>query len=817
MKRTSSHRGFLLTVALLLIVSSLGAVAAPGDPEPRTPSTPPRPPESAVAPRASTTPLVSRDYSQLKAVLIVGPIDGDYGDWTETEKDNMDLAAAVLQDHGVQVHKFYAPNTDWSTIKQAANGAHFLLYRGHGVYHPYISDFPHPHVGGFYLSNDQFVSSDQIRDLNLAQNAIVMLYGCFTAGHSSHEEDRYDIGVTEAKRRVAQYSDPFFDAGAGGYFANWFGNAFEQYLLSLFAGKTLGETYGVYQSHWVHRTTHPNHSEMAMRIGSSDWGGYVHYDNAFAGLINETISTLFPYPTLGELPDSVSFVYSIPDGEWVADEKQVGTENVGTQDSLSWALNKDGNCFDVTPQDGSTPASFTVAPSSGVNTSSPNTCSGTITVTVVDPTGVEGSPQEIDVTVRVVNNPIQRVYLPLTLRGYSGSSTHTERPLYPNDPEYDDQWGMEAVRAPDAWGVSCGCPDVSVAIIDSGADLNHPDLSAKLNTSDDYDFVNDDTSADDDQGHGTHVAGIAAAATDNAHGIAGLGWDVSILPLKILDENGYGDTYGLSQAIRYAADHGADVINMSLGAVASCPSTVQEAVNYAYDKGALLVAAAGNHGDPDSNGEMFPANCEHVLGVAATERDNGIADYSNSGTHVNVAAPGSDIYSTMRDGGYGSKWGTSMATPHVSGLAALVLTKYGQYDAEQVASAILDNATDLGADGWDSTFGCGLIDAYAAIKNGAQADSPLCLPTLESWEVKSLEAPVGVEAPFVEGELLVTPAFGARSLNLLEQYGDVVEYLSGVGAWRLQVPAGEELSVLMELAADPMVSGAELNYVLSSQ
>ena len=232
------------------------------------------------------------DLPPLKAVLIVGPIDGDYGTWTQEEKANMELAANELTANGVEVHKFYTPNNDWDEIKAAADGAEFLLYRGHGVAWGSGST---PPVGGFYLNGNNFVSSDDIRqDLDLATNALAMIYGCYAAGHSGDED--YDIGLTEACRRVAQYSDPFFDIGAAGYYSDWFGDAFQMYTRYLFQGQTLGEAYESFYDfnpNTVYRTTHPDHPGLDMWLDKDNWYGYWSYNNAFAGLSDQTLADLF--------------------------------------------------------------------------------------------------------------------------------------------------------------------------------------------------------------------------------------------------------------------------------------------------------------------------------------------------------------------------------------------------------------------------------------------------------------------------------------------------------------------------------------------
>lgn len=345
----------------------------------------------------------------LKAVLIVGPIDGDNGSWTNQEKNNMELAAAELEANGVTVHRFYAPNNDWEQIKLAADGAHFLFYRGHGVY---WSPMPHPTVGGFALAN-RFVSSDDIRqDLHLATNSIVMLYGCFTAGGSSL--DKTDIGIEEAKRRVAQYADPFFDVGAAGYYADWFGSAFQMFVRYLFQGQTLGQAYESYfdfNPNTVYRTTHPDHPQMSAWLDKDYWSGYWQYNDAFVGLPNETLLSLFAASTLGNLPDTRTFVYSIPDQRLLSSAYEMTPLNTGNDDPLTWSLAQAGEWFTATPMDGVTPSSsFWITPTAF---STDTVASYTGAVTVTAPPGTDGSPHRIDLTLRVVNTHFSYIYFPL--------------------------------------------------------------------------------------------------------------------------------------------------------------------------------------------------------------------------------------------------------------------------------------------------------------------------------------------------------------------------------------------------------------------
>jgi subtilisin family serine protease len=303
----------------------------------------------------------------------------------------------------------------------------------------------------------------------------------------------------------------------------------------------------------------------------------------------------------------------------------------------------------------------------------------------------------------------------------------------PNDPGWSAQYGPARIQAPQAWDVITGTSAVTIAVIDTGVDLAHPDLASKIWTNpgetgggketngvdddgdgyvDDWrgwDFVNADNLPQDDNSHGSHVAGIAAAATNNSAGIAGMAWGARVMALKVLDAAGNGTTASVGAAITWAANHGAKVINLSLGT--SAPALVMEdAVNYAYASGVVVAAAAGNNGPT----VFFPGAYEHALAVAATDENDNHASYSNVGPEVDLAAPGSSIYSTV-PGGYGYKSGTSMATPHVAGVAAL-LAGLPQFNTVDKIIATLElTALDFGDPGPDSYYGYGLVQAYDAV------------------------------------------------------------------------------------------------------
>jgi subtilisin family serine protease len=293
----------------------------------------------------------------------------------------------------------------------------------------------------------------------------------------------------------------------------------------------------------------------------------------------------------------------------------------------------------------------------------------------------------------------------------------------PSDADFGQQWNLNNtgqtggnpdadIDAPEAWNIFSGDSNITLAVIDTGVDLDHPDLQANLVPG--YDFYNDDAIPDDDNSHGTHAAGIAAAIGNNGVGISGVSWAAKIMSLKILNAQGNGSLFDLVQALYYATDHGAKVVNMSLGG--SCSgidwSSVEEAVAYAVSKGVLLVAASGNINAP---APLCPAGLAGVLAVGATDNFDLRWSGSNYGSTLDVTAPGASIYSTVHEGNYGYKTGTSMAGPHVAGLAALVWSLDPTLTSEQVSDAILSNSDDLGAPGWDQYFGYGRINAWRAV------------------------------------------------------------------------------------------------------
>jgi len=266
-------------------------------------------------------------------------------------------------------------------------------------------------------------------------------------------------------------------------------------------------------------------------------------------------------------------------------------------------------------------------------------------------------------------------------------------------------WGITRIGADKIWDKSTGS-GIKVAVIDTGVDLLHTDLSANISTG--YDFVNNDASPMDDNGHGTHVAGIIASV-QNGIGVIGAANAAKVMPVKVLNNQGYGYLSDVAKGIYYAADNGARVINLSLGAP-SDSLTLKAAVDYAVKKGVVVVAAAGNDGGQTCS---YPAAYASVICVVATDTYNKLASFSNIGGEL--AAPGVYNYSTYPGNLYKYMSGTSMSTPHVAGSVAVVMSLCKDCTSTQVKDILHNTAVDLGVTGKDSIFGYGLVDLVAAV------------------------------------------------------------------------------------------------------
>ncbi len=293
-----------------------------------------------------------------------------------------------------------------------------------------------------------------------------------------------------------------------------------------------------------------------------------------------------------------------------------------------------------------------------------------------------------------------------------------------NDPKTAGQYSLDQMRVRDAWSLSTGGSGV-VAVLDTGVQANHRDLVGRVLPG--YDFVNDDSDAADDNAHGTWVAGIIGANPNDAYGIAGISWTDKILPVKIMNSAGSGDTADLTSGIIWAADNGATVINMSVGGF---PTTqyVQDAVNYAWNKGVVLVGAAGNNGVQE---DFFPASFTNVVSVSATQVNDEFANWSSFGPKVDVSAPGASVQTTnctvCTYGGHDT-WGdhtyisgTSFATPNVAGVLALIRARYPAYTPAQVVSRLTATVDDLGYAGNDIRYGRGRVNAHRALGGSVTA------------------------------------------------------------------------------------------------
>jgi serine protease len=286
----------------------------------------------------------------------------------------------------------------------------------------------------------------------------------------------------------------------------------------------------------------------------------------------------------------------------------------------------------------------------------------------------------------------------------------------PNDPEYSQQWNLRSINVESAWDETKGS-GVTVAVIDTGISPV-PDLKDTTFVKG-YDFINDRIEAYDDAGHGTHVAGTIAQSTNNGYGVAGIAYEASLMPLKVLGASGGGTVADIAEAIRFAADNGADVINMSLGGAGES-KLMEEAIAYAHEKGVVLVAAAGNS---NQNSASYPARYPHVIGVSALDPSGTKAPYSNFGAGVDISAPGGSeagkilqetISPETGEAIFEGYQGTSMASPHVAGVAALVKAS-GIKEPDEILDVLTKSARVIQQDPLNH-FGAGHLDAAAAVK-----------------------------------------------------------------------------------------------------
>lgn len=376
--------------------------------------------------------------------------------------------------------------------------------------------------------------------------------------------------------------------------------------------------------------------------------------------------------------------------------------------------------------------------------------------------------------------------------------------MVPNDPMYAAyQWNFDnakygGIRASKAWDLCAGgSASVIVAVLDTGIAYENygvyvkaPDLAGTSFVAG-YDFVNNDAHANDDNGHGTHVSGTIAQTTNNGVGVAGIAFRTTLMPVKVLGADGSGTISGIADGIRYAADHGAKVINMSLGTSArlSYLTVLTAAIEYAAAKGVVMVAAAGNA----ATGTLeYPAAYPQVMAVTATTYNNTLAYYANTGAGLSLAAPGgtdradlngdgnpdmilqmtfSPVTRNPADFGYWLFCGTSMATPHVAGAAALLFAA-GAPDAATVRSLLESSATDLGTPGYDTTYGYGLVNPAAALQMLLTNDMPPTVTITSPTSGATVAGQVVLQAAATDDHGAVSVRFTANGATIgTDTYG----------------------------------------------
>jgi subtilisin family serine protease len=293
----------------------------------------------------------------------------------------------------------------------------------------------------------------------------------------------------------------------------------------------------------------------------------------------------------------------------------------------------------------------------------------------------------------------------------------------PDDGSYDSQWHLPKIEAPSGWDMNSGSSSEPIAIIDSGVDPDHPDLAEKIIPG--KNFLDGSSDTADVLGHGTKVAGSAAAIGDNEIGVAGLAWSNPIMPLVVLSSDNWAYYSHIASAITHAVDKGVRVINISI-AGSSSSLTLQNAVDYAWSKGAVIVASAANS---STSTPYYPAACEHVVAVGATDSSDQLASFSNYGNWVDLCAPGTSILSTKNGGSYGSSHGTSFSSPITAGVAALMFSEKPGLTNSELVSLLTSSTDDLGDPGFDSVYGNGRVNAYEAVLAAAGLGEPVSSPT----------------------------------------------------------------------------------------
>ncbi len=284
-----------------------------------------------------------------------------------------------------------------------------------------------------------------------------------------------------------------------------------------------------------------------------------------------------------------------------------------------------------------------------------------------------------------------------------------------NDTYYNSEWHLAKIGAPTAWGIAKG-DGVVVAVIDSGVDGTHPDLTGQLVPG--WNLYDNNSNTSDVYGHGTEVAGVIAAASNNSLGVTSVAWNAKIMPVRVSLPDGSAYISTIASGITYAADHGANIANASFATLTGSP-TIQSAANYMRSKGGLVVVAADNSGTLDST-----PNTTAVISVSATDSSDALASWSSYGPYVDVSAPGVNIWTTTMGGGYAAVSGTSFSSPMTAAVLALMKSANPALSNVQLESILENTAVDLGTPGYDQYFGYGRIDAAAAVAAAASFGAP---------------------------------------------------------------------------------------------
>ncbi len=430
----------------------------------------------------------------------------------------------------------------------------------------------------------------------------------------------------------------------------------------------------------------------------------------------------------------------------------------------------------------------------------------TVTVTAQNADGTYMDTLSVDIASGTV-------FVPLVVRNYTQPFSASEGTM----------WNLNAMRVPEAWALSTG-EGIIVADVGTGVDLDHPDLAANIVGG--YDFVDNDTTPDDELGVGTFIAGIIAGVPNNG-GIVGVAPHAKIMPVKVIDSNGQFTNADVAAGITWAYDNGARLINLSFMFTMES-ATIDTALEHAFY--ALVFGMVGDCGDTDyadhgctmQNQFVWPARYANVEGIGSTDINNQLSDFSSESQPM-VVAPGEGIYSTGLNGGYATGSSTGYASAHAVGVAALVWAANPTYYDGEVRGAILHSADDLGYATPSLAVGFGLIDAAAAITQDPYGGWPKAnayTPQTAASSARSLDAPRQTTT-MIEDEVLVKLSDGASLGQVWNEMGfklselRVLDVIEGLNVYRLSVPAAQQTDIIDSLLQTPGVEYAEPNYLLT--